>query len=497
MAAFRILAWIFWLVVLPVAMVLAVLNRAWDWLDAFIAWLKQKKPTTHGDADWATKKQLKQNGNLDPHGFYMCRVANRPVFSHRERSAIMMAAPGTGKSQTIIAGIHALKLLPAHERPTLIISDAANEVYTWTRKLLDELGYSVGKIDLQEPGMSAKYDVLSYIRPTHVGIDVEDVVDALVAPDPKEIQRHFRDFARKMLKDAITLNVKYEGNTKTIDEIVSEIIDEEGREGLIERMKKYGPEFAAIKTFEKLGKNEGPSMLSTSLNHLEIWKADRIKDVSRNGLMDGETVERGWTWEDVLTHKKPVAIFIRTGLSGAAVGGQFTRVVMLNAVHTVMRMWDRRPVDSKLPCLIRPLRIIADEAADMGRCTAIVKAHNVLRKAGVTIMLCFLSKSAFDATYGDDAPTLWSGCDHLVFGGCKDGPTNLKYSEMAGKRTVLSESRDASGAVRGLTEIGVPLIFPDQIFKMGKYEAFASLGNLVVRDSKPYYRGRNGQHFYL
>lgn len=473
-------------VVVGALMVLSI-EKVWNFVAGLI-W-KPKPSTTHGDAEWATVKQLKAAGNLEPKGFYLCRLEGKRVFTHWERSALMMAAPGTGKSQTIIAGIHALK--DAANKPTLIISDSANEVYQATRDVLIGMGYEVGKIDLQQPEMGAKYDILSILRPTHLDLDLEDLCDLLLPPDKKDPHPHFRTFARMMIYDAIALNVKYEGNKKSIAEITMELIDDDQRDGLIKRMKAYGTEFSAVKLFENLGSNEGPGMLSTSLNHVRVWSADRIRRVSLNGLEEGKTVNRGWTWEEVLTHEKPAAIFIRTGLSGGSAGAQFTRVVMGNAVNTVMRMWDAVP--RPLP---RPLRIIADEAGDMGRCTAIVKAHNVLRKAHVTVMLCFLAKSALDSTYADDAETLWNGCDHLVFGGCKDTRTNKAYSELIGQATRLTQSTNADGESRGYSEMGAPLIRPNQILQLGKGEAVAYLGSLPVKGQKAYWFDKKGSPQY-
>ncbi|MFG1413988.1 type IV secretory system conjugative DNA transfer family protein [Xanthobacter sp. VTT E-85241] len=456
-----------------------------------------KEAPKHGDAAWADRKVLKANGNLDPRGFYVGRMIKPdvPIFGHFERSAIVMAAPGTGKSQTIIAGFHALELIDPAQRPVIIISDAANEIYSATAALFVRMGYMVGKIDLESPMEGGKYDVLSFVRTTDdisTDADIESLCELLVPRDHKERQPHFRDFARQMLHDAILLNVKYEGNNKTIAQIAEEIIDDDLRDAMIKRMKVYGSTFAAIKTFQKLGTNEGPSMLSTSLNRLKIWRSERIKEVSTFGRDAEGNAARGWKWEDVFLYDKPTVMFVRAGLAGGETGGEFTRVVFGNAVNTVMRMWDR--MGKPMP---RPVRIIADEAKDMGHCGAIVKAHNVLRKAHVTIMLCFLSKKDLDTTYADDADTLWNGCDHVVFGGCKDMGTNEAYSRLIGDRTIENQSYNVSdhGQSKGASEMGVRLMKPDQIFRMPKDESLLILGNTAVKAKKAYRIMKSGVRY--
>lgn len=457
-----------------------------------------KEAPKHGDADWGDEKQLKKNGNLSGQGVYVGRLPKngKPVFTNRERSSLMMASPGTGKSQTIIAGIYALKSLSDHERPHLIISDAANEVFTRSAPILKEMGYIIGKIDLESPREGSKYDVLSFVRTTDEILmdgDIESLCELLVPRDHKERQPHFRDFARQMLHDAILLNIKYEGNGKTVSEIAEEIIDDDLRDAMIKRMKAYGSEFAAIKTFQKLGTNEGPSMLSTSLNRLKIWRSPKIKEVCTYGRDEENKAMRGWNWEQVFMFDKPTVIFVRAGLSGGETGGEFTRVVFGNAVNTIMRMWDK--MNRPLP---RPVRIIADEAKDMGHCGAIVKAHNVLRKAHVTIMLCFLSKKDLDTTYAEDADTLWNGCDHIVFGGCKDISTNEAYSKLVGDRTIENRSYNVSdhGQSQGGSEMAVKLIKPEQIFRLPNDECLLILGNLSIKAKKAF-QIKNGGVTYI
>src|SRR3954463_15427964 len=64
----------------------------------------RKGPTTHGDADWATDKELRSAGNFDPRGILMAFTdSGKPVFAHPQRSVMVMAGPGQGKSQTALA----------------------------------------------------------------------------------------------------------------------------------------------------------------------------------------------------------------------------------------------------------------------------------------------------------------------------------------------------------------------------------------------------------
>ena len=49
--------------------------------------------------------------------------------AHDVPANVMFAEPGQGKSQTVIAGILALKGLPPEKLPNLIVGDAAGEIH--------------------------------------------------------------------------------------------------------------------------------------------------------------------------------------------------------------------------------------------------------------------------------------------------------------------------------------------------------------------------------
>src|SRR6185369_7116509 len=162
----------------------------------------RKGPTTHGDADWATDAELKSAGNFDPRGILMAFTdSGKPVFAHPQRSVMVMAGPGQGKSQTALATFRAKKLLPEPRRQHLIVHDPAGELYDVGGPILRDLGYVVEKMDLIEPDKGIKYDVLSYLKPKSPNFDsdLKGLCELLIPPEPNSRQPHFVDYARSML----------------------------------------------------------------------------------------------------------------------------------------------------------------------------------------------------------------------------------------------------------------------------------------------------------
>jgi type IV secretory pathway TraG/TraD family ATPase VirD4 len=165
-----------------------------------------------------------------------------------------------------------------------------------------------------------------------------------------------------------------------------------------------------------------------------------------------------------------------------------SRVVYGNAINAVGRIWNKtnRP-------LSRELRLVIDEAGLVGYCNAVVHGFERLRKAGVRVMLCFLSMEEFQSTY-KEAGTLLSGCDLAVWGGSRDMKLYREASEVAGNKTILNKSFSESdnGKSKGFSEQGLRLVSPDYLMRMEYEEQILFLGTLVVKCRKTFRRLRGG-----
>lgn len=462
-------------------------------LEVYRAATAQKDAPTHGSADWASNKQLKKAGHYEPYGFLMAvtKKGRKRVFTHRERSAIILAPPGMGKTQTLIANLRAIEGLPEGKRPFLVIGDPAGDLFAASAKRLSELGYAVGQIDLVRPDMGTNYDILSFLKPSDrfgYDRDLRALTELLVPDEAGSKQPHFVEFARILLRGVITVDVKYEGNARTLSELVRELIVESKREAMIERVKAYSDDYVreALELFERMqNKPEGMSMMSTIMRKLDVWNDAAIEEVSRFGPDMHGKPGRGWDWEKVFVYERPTAMFIRAGLG---TGGAYSRVVYGNAINSVRRIWNN--TGKPLP---RDLKLIIDEAATVGNCNAVMDGHNELRKAGVRVMLCFLSMKALRDTY-PEAETLWNGCDVVVYGQGKDHQLYKEISGLIGDKTIenrsVSES-DESGS-RSFTEQARLLIKPEELRQLPYEECVALLGSLTMKGLKPFERTKQG-----
>lgn len=468
---------------------------SWNFLAAIKKWRDKDKPT-HGNASFSADKDLKKRGYFRPRGFLMCVTGKgKRVFTRDERSVLVMAPPGAGKSQHFIADLRVLMERPDEQLPFLMIGDAGNELFNSVGPLLKRRGYQIAKIDAVEPDRWTKYDILSGLDPRdHMrflfNTQLKGICEGMVADEPNSKNPHFVEFARLLLKCVIAVDVKFEGNRRTIAEMVDLLLDEDARDGMLKRAAKYSDSHikATLRAMSKLqDKPEGLSMMTTSLRKLESWNDDAVKEVTTFGTGRGEKYRRGWNFTKMFTQDKPVVLFIRTGYQD--VGGDLSRIIYSNAVNEVSALWDATNKPLK-----RELIVYVDEAGLTGYCAAFIKAFSRLRKVGVRLRLCFVGMEEFKKTYPADHKTLLNGCDMLVFGGSNDMDLNELATKLAGEFTVQSrnESESASGESKGRSEQPRKLIKPDEIRRMEYEELLAFIDHIVVRGRKPWRIGKAG-----
>ncbi|WP_442577879.1 type IV secretory system conjugative DNA transfer family protein [Mesorhizobium sp. ASY16-5R] len=438
---------------------------------------------------------MKKLGYLDQPGFLMAvsEKKRKRVYNNPERAVLMMAPPGTGKSQHFIAHLRSLVKRKPEKLPFLLIGDAADELYTNCAPMLTAAGYQIAKLDVVDPEGWSKFDILSHLNPADrfvYGRQLDAVCRLLVPDEPGSKQPHFLEFMRLLLKCAITLNVRYEANDKPIGVIIGELINEKKRAAMLKRAVAFDDDVltTALDTMGKMqDKPEGISMLSTSLRKIESWSDDALREVTSYGPDLHGRYSRGWKFEDMFRSEKPVAIFLRTGTQ--KMGGDFARIVYGNAINTVAMMLDR---DKKR--LSRDLEVLIDEAGLVGYCDAVTHAYTRLRKAGVRIRMCFLGLQEFRETYSKEHATLLGGSDLLVFGGSNDLEQNRLVSDLLGEFTVQSrsESQSDNGESRGRSEQPRKLQKYDEVRMLGYSKVLAIMDGIAVLGLKPWQKGKRG-----
>lgn len=470
-----------------------------NFLAAVRKWRDRHEPT-HGNASFSSVKELRRRGYLKPEGFLMCVMGRgrwrKPVkvYTRSERSVLFMAPPGAGKSQQLISDLQDVLKRPSAKLPFIVIGDAADEMFTRLGPQFSAAGYSIAKIDPTRPDEWTKYDILSGLTPNRPYLlynQVNAICEGVVPPDPNSKNRHFADFARLLLKCVILVDVKFEGNRRTIGQIIAILLNSEERETLLKRAVLYDDVVIreTLNTMQQMqakASHEGMSMISTSLRYLDPWNDPAVREVTTFGTDLANQYTRGWSFRKMFSHDKPVVLFIRSGYQES--GGCLTRMIYSNAVNEVAELWD----DTGKP-LSRELLIYVDEAGLSGHVPAFVKAFTRLRKVGARLRMCFIGLDELQKCYPENFKTFLNGCDLVVPGGGNDMDMYAYAEKLAGEFTVQSRSENESdhGQSKGRSEQARKLQKQDEFRREEMNTIFAFMDNQVVKGSPAWRKVRD------
>ncbi|MBP2564539.1 type IV secretory pathway TraG/TraD family ATPase VirD4 [Agrobacterium tumefaciens] len=461
----------------------------------FRKWRQKVKPT-HGDADFASDKVLKDGGHFDAEG-WLVGVVERPgrflswrkrrkrVFTAREACAIGMAPRRTGKTQTAIAQL--LELAGRKAKPDVLIVDPAGDIQIATQAAYEAAGYRVIVLNFIDPRGSETYDPLSYLRP-YKFYDFDRQIDhlcQLIMPDDATTREtHFQEFARILLAGTMAYLMKDRQDDATLFRAVELLTtDSKARNAMFTDMRKSPDPIVrqAVNAFDEAGDKERGSFSTTMTRKLKVWLRQSVKALTATGEVDPQgAIIRGWTWENIYLADTPTAIYIRTGLGTDE--GAAARLMLGNAINTRRYMFNEGMTKFK-----RDLRILVDEAVTIGNCQAIIDATNELGKAGVRVMLWYLSTRDVFQTF-PNAKTLINNCDIFIFGGGKEMDAYEDFSRMIGEFTVESRSHSTGkhGDSQSANEQARRRAKADELRRQEFYELTAIISNFAVKLRKPF-----------
>lgn len=459
------------------------------------SFLRKRKPT-HGDADFADAKKLKALGHFKPDGWLVGVKDGKCLYTQSEACAIGMAPRRSGKSQTAIAQLKEI----AHrgKKDDVIVGDAAGDLLATTREDFERAGYDVKVLNFVDPTHSDTYDPIGVLRPYMVNVfdrEIDQLCHLLMPDDTNTSEGHFQEFARILLSGTIEYLIETRPKESTLYRVVEILTtDAAARKEMFAEMRKSPDPLIrqAVTAYDEAGERERGSFSTTMARKLKVWLRRSIKTITQTGMVnEDESLIRGWTWEEVFRGDRPTVVFIRTGLGTDE--GSAARLILGNAINTRRYMWNE---DQRTP--ERDLRILIDEAVTIGNCQAIVDATNELGKAGVRVMLWFLSMRDVFQTY-PNAKTLINNSDLIVFGGGKEMDYYEDVSRMIGEKTIDNKGRSESshGASKSSSEQARRVSKADELRRMASNEMAVVMGSVAVQCFKPFkvIKGKM-KHFY-
>ena len=149
-----------------------------------------------------------------------------------------------------------------------------------------------------------------------------------------------------------------------------------------------------------------------------------------------------------------------------------------------------------------PVRCLIDEAANIGQIPKLEKLMATIRSREISACLVLQAQSQLKALYKDNADTITSNCDSMIFLGGKEKGTLKEIEEMLGRETIDSfntgESRgkEVSHSLN-YTKLGKPLMSMDELAVMNGNKCILQLRGVRPFLSDKYDITRHPNYRYL
>ena len=140
-----------------------------------------KGRSTHGDARFATRPEIKEAGLFSAHGLILGKLGSRYLILPGQQSVILAAPPRSGKDVGVVVP-NAL-----HWAGSLVVTDIKREVWTLTAGFRASQGQACHLLDLLAPdGRTARWNCLSYVSqdPDQRINDIQRIADILYQESP-------------------------------------------------------------------------------------------------------------------------------------------------------------------------------------------------------------------------------------------------------------------------------------------------------------------------
>ena len=388
----------------------------------------------------------------------------------------MVGQRGAGKSLTMGATLHRAA------SDTLIVFDPPGQLMAAHAKGLRQSGYSVRQIDLDSPLNGSPFNPMAllagstrYTFERDVDTLARLVVGEAEAHDESAGQ-HFAEMSVNLIAGVIAYLWHHDRENCTLAEVAN-ILSVGGasrRRTAFERMATEATNSAtraAVNAFEEAGDRERGSFATTLMRKLKPWTQATSIDLCKP--------DAGWTWDAVFTSVEPEAVFITGGVGAREATSPITRMIVGQAAAVLSRLYN----ETRQP-LARPVKLLLDEADNLGACTPLINIVTELRKQRVTAFLCVQSLEQLKRNYKGQYQTLLQNCDLIVCGGMKSPKEYLEVSQLIGTRTVRPMTKSGSSVSYG--EAPRALMGIDDLFALRPTQHVALLNGKAVKLWKPY-----------
>jgi type IV secretion system protein VirD4 len=430
----------------------------------FAVLLVPSRRALHGDARFATTREVHKAGLMGDRGLILGKLSGRYLMLPGQVGALCAAPPRSGKG----AGLVQPNMLNWPD--SVVLLDVRQESFRLTSGFRAKFTDTFLFNPVDHEGRTMQWNPLSYVS-DDVVVRIDDLqkIAHMLSPDPAEGDPFWPASCRTLFLGLALYVFETDGLVRTLGEIVRQIMSgEEGAIGehwlkvIADRDASDQPLSAACKAalydFIYTSANTQSSIRKTFTAKLELWL---------NPLVDAATSGNSFDLRDL--RKRRISVYIGV------------RPADLDRLQLILNLFFQQVIDLNTnempednPDLRYQLLLLMDEFTAVGRMAIFAKAISFLGGYNIRPFLVVQGVSQLRATYGADvAETIVTCCAAVVVYAPKEQKHANEIAESLGDTTVKGKSRssrpmDMKAASVNVSDQRRQLLKPQEVKGIGR-----------------------------
>jgi type IV secretion system protein VirD4 len=441
---------------------------------SFGAFLLPRQRSLHGDARFATRREIRRAGLLSSRGIILGRLGGRPLMLGGQQGVALAAPPRAGKGTGVV-------IPNALSWPgSFVCLDIKKENWTITAGYRARCGQECYLFDpFAEDGRSARWNPFHYVsrEPSRRVNDLQRIAEMLY-PDPPNVDPFWTASARSLFLGIALYLFESPSLTKTIGEVLRQGMasDAEGFGHHWKRIiegRQHGdyplsPECVrALYDVIDLAPVTASSIRKTFTSRLDLWL---------NPILDAATSGNDFDLRDL--RKKPMSIYV-----GVNPDDLHRLRPVLSLLFQQALGLQTRELPERNPRLKYQVLMMLDEMTAPGRIPIIAESISYLPGYNVRVVMIIHTPAQLREVYGlyNSETMLKSLAARIVFAP-KDYNDAKEISDELGFTTVkvktvskggarLFESRGGRSRTQNVSEQRRALLLPQEVKELGPEDA--------------------------
>ncbi|MBR3278803.1 MAG: type IV secretory system conjugative DNA transfer family protein [Lachnospiraceae bacterium] len=389
-------------------------------------------------------------------------VSNDTRTTHLNNNDLICGASGSSKTGSVV--YTQLKTL---EDSSLVVVDTKGRLCSMFTRELRNKGYDVLTLDFANPERSCKYNPLSYIRKNSLGtyneLDISKLAASLMPLGKYDREPFWTQSARLLLESFISYTLEAlpeEDHTMySVSRLYRAFTKEKGETGFLPWLDDHPHSFAKIRYDEICALKSSERTLASVYGFVNTalfpFDISEMRNIFEPGLRVPGS--RPKTLDIGTLGEKKTVLFLNVSDVDHSMDA-LINIFYTQVLQTLISKADQEPGGQ----LKIPVRVIMDDFASSATIPDFDKIISVVRSRDLWLTLCIQSFTQLESLYTyEQAQTIVSNCDHIVFLGSND----LRSAQFIGTRanrtpeSILVMDRSKEYVLEG----GRPAVMADKV----------------------------------